>query len=123
MSDKDKFHAKMIDGEWYRKKRETDECTGCAFRQNSNGCTHPGNDDGATECTNGTIWIACDPPQPETPAVEECAGCRYWLERGADTAGDILGSCRRNPPQVYRDDYGDRFPLTWPHDWCGEWKP
>lgn len=72
---------------------------------------------------DGFVCIPCDPPQPETPAVEECAGCRYWLERGADTAGDILGSCRRDPPQVYRDDYGDRFPLTWPHDWCGEWKP
>lgn len=68
------------------------------------------------------IAVCEAPRETPAPAVEECAGCRYWLERGADTAGDILGSCRRNPPQVYRDDYGDRFPLTWPHDWCGEWK-
>ena len=109
MSDKSEFHAKIIDGNWYRKERETDECTGCAFRQNSNGCTHPGNDDGATECTNGTIWIACDPPQPETPAVEECAGCRYWKKDAVTNDG----VCRRYPidqPRKYRAD------------WCGEWK-
>ncbi len=117
MSDKDKFHAKMIDGNWYRKERETDECTGCAFRQSSNGCTHPGNDDGATECTNGTIWIACDPPQPETPAVEECAGCRYWK---STSLSDKIGDCRKLPPSG--DGERARFPKTSRETWCGEWK-
>lgn len=115
MSDKDKFHAKMIDGNWYRKERETDECTGCAFRQNSNGCTHPGNDDGATECTNGTIWIACDPPQPETPAGEECAGCRYWRDHGN------IGDCRRTPPVQGDAVTVALFPRTNRDSWCGEW--
>ena len=134
MSDKSKICAigekKLIDGKWYEKALSVMVCQGCAWKREVGGsttCEHPGGDteepveEGGTEC-HSSIWIACDQPQPETPAVEECAGCRFWLERGADTAGDILGSCRRNPPQVYRDDYGDRFPLTWPHDWCGEWK-
>lgn len=119
MSDKSKICAigekKLIGGKWYEKASESSPCRGCAFSGSK--CVHPNQEcvdshvsieEGGTECVR-TIWIACDPPKPETPAVEECAGCRFWKKDRVNNDG----VCRRYPidqPKKYRAD------------WCGEWK-
>lgn len=119
MSDKSKICAigekKLIGGKWYEKARATMLCRGCVFMEKK--CVQPtppsadsqdAIEDGGSECAK-TIWIACDQPQPETPSVEECAGCRYWKADSVTTDG----VCRRYPidqPRKYRTD------------WCGEWK-
>ena len=113
MSDKSKICAigekKLIGGKWYEKAAAEIGCRGCAWKRESyapTACNHP--EVGGTDC-HSSIWIACDPPQPETPAVEECAGCRYWKKDAVTNDG----VCRRYPidqPRKYRTD------------WCGEWK-
>jgi hypothetical protein len=67
--------------------------------------------------------------------VEQCSGCRFWLNW--DSENSNLGECHRYPPRmatVHRvaaegpstmtirpEDGG--WPLTAPHDWCGEFQP
>jgi len=128
MSDKSKICAigekKLIGGKWYEKARATMHCRGCVFMEKK--CMQPtppsadpqdAIEDGGAECTK-TIWIACDQPQPETPAVEECAGCRAWkaLDQFQQT-----GDCRRYPP-IQRGTGLAEFPETRRDMWCGEWK-
>ena len=60
--------------------------------------------------------VECDPPKPETPAVEECAGCRYWKNHG------YIGDCRRVPPVQGGDVTVALFPRTNRDSWCGEWR-
>lgn len=117
MSDKSKICAigekKLIDGKWYEKAAAETGCRGCAWKREVGGsttCEHPGGDteepveEGGTECHN-SIWIACDQPQPETPTVEECAGCRFWNRLQAR-------QCRRFPKGEVKQA----------NEWCGEWK-
>lgn len=57
------------------------------------------------------------PPEdiPDLPPVHrDCAGCFFSSIDHLEPGGLI---CRRNPP--FRDQ---RFPLTRPEDWCGEWQ-
>ena len=118
MSDKSKICAigekKLIGGKWYEKAElegGSYACAGCAFVHMRIDCDARQNtavEDGGYECID-SIWIACDQPQPETPAVEECAGCRFWKADSVTTDG----VCRRYPidqPRKYRAD------------WCGEWR-
>jgi hypothetical protein len=67
--------------------------------------------------------------------MENCQGCRFWLNW--DTEYTNLGECHRFPPRmmtvresgpegpttatVRPEDGG--WSLTFPDDWCGEFKP
>ncbi len=120
MSDKSKICAigekKLIGGKWYEKAPAGTGCRGCVWRREgyaSTACSYP--EVGGTDCHN-SIWIACDQPQPETPAVEECAGCRYWKD-----CGDI-GDCHRSGPVYIEGVTFGQWPTTKRGDWCGEWK-
>ena len=114
MSDKNKICAigekKLIDGKWYEKAAATNECDNCVFLELGACPNGASNDlgtaieDGGVECM-GTIWIDCDQPQPETQAVEECAGCRFWNRLQAR-------QCRRFPKGEVKQA----------NEWCGEWK-
>lgn len=125
MSDKSKIYAigekKLIGGTWYEKAElegGSYACAGCAFVHMRIDCDARQNtavEDGGYECID-SIWITCDPPQPETPAVEECAGCRYWKD-----CGDI-GDCHRSGPVYIEGVTFGQWPTTKRGDWCGEWK-
>lgn len=71
--------------------------------------------------------------------VEECESCKFWFDDDPDAEkeGHVWGLCRRYPPRFLEnwqvdwfkkegcfgvDDYPDhnKQPVTWPHDWCGE---
>lgn len=126
MSDKSKICAigekKLIGGKWYEKAElegGSYACAGCAFVHMRIDCDARQNtavEDGGYECID-SIWIACDQPQPETPAVEECAGCRWW--KSTSLSGKI-GDCRKLPPSG--DGERARFPKTSRETWCGEWR-
>jgi len=109
MSDKSKICAigekKLTGGKWYEKAPAGTGCRGCVWRRESYAsiaCSYP--EVGGTDCHN-SIWIACDQPQPETPTVEECAGCRFWN-------GLQARQCRRFPKGEVKQA----------NEWCGEWK-
>lgn len=130
MSDKSKICAigekKLIGGKWYEKAElegGSYACTGCAFVYMRIDCDVRQNtavEDGGYECVD-SIWIACAQPQPETPAVEECAGCRYWHKEApepmispetSNTRLPYHRPCRRMPDPINKHE----------SDWCGEWK-
>ena len=66
--------------------------------------------------------------------MENCKGCRFWLNWDAENTN--FGECHRFPPRmmtvrecgpegpsaatVRPEDGG--WPLTYPDDWCGEFK-
>ena len=66
--------------------------------------------------------------------MEQCSGCRFWLNWDSEMTN--LGECHRYPPRmatVHRIDAEGAFtttirpddggwPLTAPHDWCGEFQ-
>ncbi len=47
-------------------------------------------------------------------ATEECGRCRFWR------MSDVGGQCRRNPPSP---SIPDGWSVTFPSDWCGEFRP
>ncbi|MFV1919153.1 hypothetical protein VPH46_06940 [Sphingomonas sp. MJ1 (PH-R8)] len=71
-----------------------------------------------------------------------CGGCRFWnrlrttsaweLDHGYELQDDHTGMCRRFPPVGRRPDLeckssnsaeaarAAHWPVTWEHDWCGE---
>lgn len=126
MSNKSKICAigekKLIGPGWFKKSpcgEGPSRCAGCAKLTIPSSCDEPSKsiEDGGCECI-GSIWIACDPPQPEAPAVEECAGCRFWKEIDQFKQ---TGDCRRYPPKQRGVGLAE-FPETRRDMWCGEWK-
>lgn len=57
----------------------------------------------------------------------QCEACRFWRKPPIPkTATDGRGECRRYPRQAYGRDYGSacyEFPMHYPDDWCGEFRP
>jgi hypothetical protein len=61
--------------------------------------------------------------EPSEHDEERCENCKFWL---ADPSDELLGLCRRYPPNVKMDDGGEdlwEHPTTAAPVWCGEWKP
>lgn len=62
---------------------------------------------------------------------EKCCRCVFWLNHDAECSD--LGECHRYPPRMAVENVGGVFetirpqdggwPLTFPDDWCGEFKP
>lgn len=54
----------------------------------------------------------------------KCKDCKYWDRQNCSSEKGI-GSCRKLPPIVKVDDYGNDYwhwPITCSDDWCGEFK-
>ena len=52
-----------------------------------------------------------------------CSDCRYWIQFPKDFQ---IGKCRRHAPQPEhagpgKSDIMTRWPLTYEHNWCGEY--
>lgn len=46
-----------------------------------------------------------------------CETCRFWCRE----EGDRVGDCRRHAPQRF-DDSPCLWPVTHPHEWCGDYE-
>lgn len=63
-------------------------------------------------------------------AEQSCGGCRYWrLDRSLNEEQDRRSCCRHAPRPLLSVSFSDEadieayWPLTYAHEWCGEWAP
>lgn len=76
-------------------------------------------------------------PTTGGPGGERCDECRWWDDSPSRNArgeliadegtGLVIGECRRFPPTIpfessFSGDLNAKFPSTYPHIWCGEFK-
>lgn len=62
---------------------------------------------------------------PVAVSKPRCDGCRFFVVSSTNEKGSILGTCRRNPPQIGEDD-GAIWPYLFGNRedaWCGEFQP